>query len=262
MNGFSRNFSDTGTMLQRVLKHMQRNFDATIVPAIATPVIMLLMMLNLFGQGLEDSGNLGANLSYINYLTPGLMVITAVYGILAAAIRANTDMTQGIINRFRTMSIARISVLTGHVIGNVIITLFSISVIVVLAVVTGFRPVMSANHLAAAVGMTILMVTALSWLAVAIGVSSKSAEGINGLLYIVYTLPFISTAFVPTTTMTPVLAWFAEHQPFSPIVDTMRNLLIGGDVGSRGLVAVAWCIGIMLVGYLWARAAYNRTSTT
>lgn len=261
MTPVSHNMSNTSTMFRRVLKHMQRNFGVTILPALFTPILMLLMMLNIFGGTIEQSGSLSGS-SYINYLTPGLILITAVYGISGAALRANTDMTQGIINRFRTMSIARISVLTGHVIGNVIITLFSISVIVVLAVVTGFRPVMSANHLAAAVGMTILMVTALSWLAVAIGVSSKSAEGINGLLYIVYTLPFISTAFVPTTTMTPVLAWFAEHQPFSPIVDTMRNLLIGGDVGSRGLVAVAWCIGIMLVGYLWARAAYNRTSTT
>jgi ABC-2 type transport system permease protein len=259
MTTLSRNMSDTGTMFRRVLKHMQRNFGVTILPALFTPILMLVMMLNIFGNSVEDSGNLGSA-SYINYLTPGLILITAIYGVSGAAIRANTDMTQGIINRFRTMSIARISVLTGHVIGNVIITMLSISVILVLAVLTGFRPVMQADTLLAAFGLTLLMVIAVSWLAVAIGVSSKSPEGATGFLYIIYTVPFLSTAFVPAASMTPILAWFAENQPFSPMIDTLRALLTGGDDGARGLMAVGWCVVLTLVGYIWARLAYNRSS--
>jgi ABC-2 type transport system permease protein len=250
--------SNTGTMFRRVLKHLQRNFGVTVLPALFTPILMLLMMLNIFGNTVENSGSLGGDNSYINYLTPGLILITAIYGISGAAIRANTDMTQGIINRFRTMSIARISVLTGHVIGNMIITLLSISVILILAVLTGFRPVMQLDTLLAAAGLTLFMVFALSWLAVAVGVSSKTAEGVNGYLYVIYTVPFLSTAFVPATSMTPILAWFAENQPFSPIIDTLRVLLMGGDVGTRGLVAVGWCVALTLIGYVWARFAYNR----
>jgi ABC-2 type transport system permease protein len=259
MTTLARDLSNTSTMLRRVLKHMQRNFGVTILPALFTPMLMLLMMLNIFGGTVEQSGSLGSS-SYVNYLTPGLILITAIYGISGAAVRANTDMTQGIINRFRTMSIARISVLTGHVVGNVIITLFSISVILILAVLTGFRPVMRADTLLAAVGLIVLMVFALSWLAVAMGVSSPSAEGVSGFLYLIYTLPFLSTAFVPASSMTPILAWFAENQPFSPMIDTLRVVLLGGDAGTRGLVAVGWCVAFTLIGYIWARVAYNRTS--
>jgi ABC-2 type transport system permease protein len=253
--------SNTSTMFRRVLKHMQRNFGVTILPALFTPILMLLMMLNIFGGTIEQSGSLSGS-SYINYLTPGLILITAVYGISGAALRANTDMTQGIINRFRTMSIARMSVLTGHVFGNVIITLFSISVILVLAGLTGFRPAIRSDTLLAATGLIAFMVFALSWLAVAVGVSSKNAEGVNGYLYIIYTVPFLSTAFVPTDAMTPILAWFAENQPFSPIIDTIRALLTGGEVGTRGLVAVGWCLALTLIGYLWARSAYNGLADT
>jgi ABC-2 type transport system permease protein len=259
MTTLSRDMSNTSTMFRRVLKHMQRNLAVTILPALFTPMLMLLMMLNIFGASVEDSGNLGGS-SYIDYLTPGLILITAVYGISGAALRANSDMTQGIINRFRTMSIARISVLTGHVIGNVIITLFTICVILILAVLTGFRPIMRADTLLAAAGLIVLMVFALSWLAVAVGVSSPAPEGVNGYLYLIYTIPFLSTAFVPATSMTPILAWFAENQPFSPMIDTIRALLMGGDVGTRGLVALGWCIVLTLIGYVWARAAYNRTT--
>lgn len=259
MTTFSRDMSNASTMFRRVLKHMQRNFAGTILPALFSPILMLVLMLNVFGQSIEDSGNLGGDNSYINYLTPGVILITAAYGITGAALRANTDMTQGIINRFRTMSIARISVLTGHVFGNVIITLITITVILVLATLTGFRPVMRADTLLAAAGLIVFMVFALSWLAVAVGVSSKSPEGVTGYLYVVLTVPFLSTAFVPTASMTPILAWFAENQPFSPIIDTIRTLLMGGDVGTRGLVAVGWCVVLTLAGYIWARIGYNRT---
>jgi ABC-2 type transport system permease protein len=261
MTTLSRNLSNTSTMFRRVVKHMRRNFAGTIVPALFSPILMLLMMLNIFGRTVEDSGNLGGGATYINYLTPGLILFTAAYGISGAALRANTDMTQGIINRFRTMSIARISVLTGHVFGNVIITLFTIGVILVLAALTGFRPVMRADTLLAAAGLTVFMVFALSWLAVAMGVNSKSPEGAMAYLYVILTMPFLSTAFVPPASMTPILAWFAENQPFSPIIDTIRGLLMGGDVGTRGLVALGWCTALTLVGYVWARIGYNRTTS-
>lgn len=257
MNSTSYLISDTLTMLKRILAHMLKNPVMTIMTTLATPIILLVMMYNLFGGLVEQNG--GMNTNYIDYLTPGLILITAIYGMALAALRVNTDLTQGIIARFRTMSIARSAVLNGHVLGSVIGTLSSISVIVVLAFFTGFRPTTTPVEWLAAAGLVTLFVLAMTWLAVAVGVSAKSPEAAQSSLFLLYTLPFISSAFVPTQSMTPVVKWIAENQPFSPIIDTVRGLLIGTLIGSRGLVAVAWCLGIALFGYLLARAAYNRS---
>lgn len=249
---------DTFTMLKRILAHMLKNPISTVMTTLATPIILLVMMYNLFGGLVEQTGV--ADTRYIDYLTPGLILITAIYGMAMATLRVNTDLTQGIIARFRTMSIARSAVLNGHVLGSTIGTLASISVIVVLAYLTGFRPTTTPLEWLAAAGLVTLFVVAMTWLAVAVGVSSKSPEAAQSSLFLLYTLPFISSAFVPTQSMTPVVKWIAENQPFSPIIDTVRGLLIGTPIGSRGLVAVAWCIGIALFGYLLSRAAYNRNS--
>jgi ABC-2 type transport system permease protein len=248
------------TMFQRVVVHMSRNPIATFMSSLGTPIVLLVMMYNLFGGVVQETGSMGADVRYIDYLTPGLIVITAIYGMAMTTVRVNTDMTQGIIARFRTMSIARISVLNGHVLGSTLGTLIGLIIIVGLAFLTGFRPSADPLSLLAAFGMVILLVVAVTWLGVAIGVASKTPDSANSFLFLFYILPFLSSAFVPTSSMTPVLAAIAENQPFSPIIDTMRALLMGTPVGDRGLVAIGWCVLLIVIGYVWARSAYNRNS--
>jgi ABC-2 type transport system permease protein len=250
---------DTLTMLRRTLTHMLRNPIVMLLGTLGTPIILLLMMYNLFGGVIQADG--ATNGSYINFLTPGILLITVIYGTGMAALRANADMTQGIIARFKSMSISRSAVLNGHVIGSVIGSLISVTVIFVLAVLMGFRSSATAGEWLAAVGLIVLYVTGLMWLAIAVGVSAKSPDAANGTLYLLYILPFFSSAFVPTRSMTPVVSWIAENQPFTAIIDTLRALLMGAPVGSRGLVALGWCAAFIVVGYLWARAAYNRSGS-
>jgi ABC-2 type transport system permease protein len=261
MNSTAQTIPDSLTMLRRVLVHMSRNPVATLMSSLGTPMVLLVLMYNLFSEVVQKTGAMGAGIRYIDYLTPGLIMITAIYGMATTTIRVNSDMTQGIIARFRTMSIARIAVLNGHVIGSALGTLVGLAVIIALAYLTGFRPVNDPLAWLAAFGLITLLVVSVTWLSVVIDVSSKSPESASSLLLLFYILPFLSSAFVPTSSMTPVLAWIAENQPFSPIIDTMRALLIGGEVGTRGLVAVAWCVALTLVGYIWARTAYNRTTS-
>jgi ABC-2 type transport system permease protein len=259
MNSLSYAVSDTITMLRRILLHMLRNPVMTLLGTLGTPIILLLLMYNLFGGVVQRGGTM--NFSYINYITPGIILITVIYSTGTAALRINTDMRQGIIARFRSMSISRDSVLNGHVIGSMIGSLTSISVIVVLAYLMGFQSSATAAEWLAAIGLVVLYVVAILWLAVAVGVASKSPEAVNGLLYLIYILPFFSSAFVPTTSMTPIVAWIAENQPFTPIIDTLRALLLGTPTGDRALIALAWCVGIGLVGYLGSRTAYNRNAS-
>ncbi|HEX2622983.1 MAG TPA: ABC transporter permease, partial [Phototrophicaceae bacterium] len=243
-NSLSYTIADTITMLRRVLRHMLRKPFSTLLGTLGTPIFLLVLMYNLFAGVVQLSGTAGGNTRYIDYLTPGLILITSIYGMGIAALRVNTDMTQGIIARFRTMSIARVSVLNGHVLGSTLGTLFSISVITVLAFFTGFRPTTNPLEWLAVFGLITLFVIADAWLAVAVGVASKSPEGANSALFLLYILPFLSSAFIPTQSMTPVVAWIAENQPFSPIIDTMRGLLLGTPIGNRGLVAILWCLAL------------------
>jgi ABC-2 type transport system permease protein len=258
MSAKTYSVTDTITMLRRVLLHMVRNPVITIFSTLGTPIVLLLMMYNLFGNVIQLGGV--AN-SYINYLTPGMIMITAIYGTGTAALRANSDMTLGIIARFKSMSISRGSVLNGHVIGSSIGTLISISAIVGLAFLTGFHPTANAVEWVAAIGFTILYVVAVMWLTVAVGVASKSPAAANGTLFLFYIIPFFSSAFVPANSMTPVMSWIAQNQPFTPIIDTLRGLLMGTPIGDRAFIAAAWCIAIGLAGYFLARVAYNRTTT-
>jgi ABC-2 type transport system permease protein len=252
--------SDTITMSRRTLMHMLRNPVPTLVATLGTPILLLVLMYNLFDEVIQQAGTVAGQGRYIDYLTPGLIMIAALYGLGMATMRANTDMTQGIIARFRTMSIARISVLTGHVIGSTVGTLVGIGVLTVLAFLTGFRPNGDPLAMIAALALVILFVMSMMWLGIAVGVASKSPDAANSTLFLLYILPFLSSAFVPTSSMTSVVAWIAENQPFSPIIDTLRGLLMGTPIGTRWIVAIAWCLVFTLAGYLWAWSAYNRQS--
>jgi len=251
--------TDSATMLRRQLRHMQRYPSLTLL-ILGLPVILLLLFVYVFG------GTLGAGLGgvahsravYVNYVTPGIILLTVATAAQATAISVAMDMTEGIIARFRTMAIARSSVLTGHVLGSLIQSMLSVAVVIGIAVLIGFRPTASPAEWAAAIGVIAMISFALIWLSVALGLVSKSVETASNLPMFLILLPFLGSGFVPTGSMPAGVRWFAEYQPFTPVTETLRGLLLGTPIGNNGIIAVAWCAGIALLGYLWARRLYIR----
>jgi len=251
--------TDSATMLRRQLRHMQRYPSLTLL-ILGLPVILLLLFVYVFG------GTLGAGLGgvahsravYVNYVTPGIILLTVATAAQATAISVAMDMTEGIIARFRTMAIARSSVLTGHVLGSLIQSMLSVAVVIGIAVLIGFRPTASPAEWVAAIGVIAMISFALIWLSVALGLVSKSVETASNLPMFLILLPFLGSGFVPTESMPAGVRWFAEYQPFTPVTETLRGLLLGTPIGNNGIIAVAWCAGIALLGYLWARRLYIR----
>jgi ABC-2 type transport system permease protein len=250
---------DSATMLRRNLRHMLR-YPGMTISVVAMPVVFLLLFRYVLG------GVLGAGLSgtdhgrYIAYLAPGIIVLSLASASISTAVAVNTDMTKGIIGRFRTMSIAQGSMLTGHVAGSVIQTVISTAVVTGIAVGLGFRPAASLGGWLAAVALVIAAAFALTWLSVALGLVAKTPENASNLPMPLMFLPFLGSAFVPAQSMAPGLRWFAEYQPFTPIINALRDLLTGMPLGSNGYIAVAWCAGLALAGYLWARALFRRAA--
>ncbi|HTS97211.1 MAG TPA: ABC transporter permease [Streptosporangiaceae bacterium] len=245
---------DSATMTRRSLRHVVR-YPVTLVVAVAVPVLLLLLFVGVFGA-LKNS--LGAHASYIDYVMPGIIVMTAGYGSSVTAQGVNRDSTEGIIGRFRTMAIAPTSVLNGYVASALARTLVSAALVIGAAIGLGYRPTADAGRWLAAAGIIVLLVLALSWLAVPFGLASKTAEGLTGFILIVQLLPFISSAFVPPAQMSGSVRWFAAHEPFTSIIDTLRGLLTGTPDGGTTLTAVLWCAAIALAGYLWARVLSRR----
>jgi ABC-2 type transport system permease protein len=251
---------DSATMLRRSLLHTVR-YPVTIVVSLAVPALLLLLFVGVFG------GALGAGLGaaptggkYIDYVLPGILLMSVGYGASSTTLAVNRDMTEGIIARFRTMAISRGSVMTGHVVAALIRTLVSAALLVGVALLMGYRSSANADSWLAAAGLVALLTLGLSWLAVAIGLAAPNAEGTSGFTLIVQLLPFISSAFVPTGTMNGAVRWFAHNQPFTPVIDTLRGLLTGAPIGHAGIIAVAWCVGLAVLGYLWAGAQFRRGS--
>ncbi|MER7332008.1 MULTISPECIES: ABC transporter permease [unclassified Micromonospora] len=204
------------------------------------------------GGGSGDRGD------YVDYATPGILLITTGLWATGTAVSVAMDMTEGIIARFRTMAIARVSVLTGHVLGSMVQTMLSLAVVTGVALLIGFRPTANAPAWLAAAGVLAMTTFAFTWLSVAMGLVSESVETASNLPMPLTHLPFVGSGFVPTDSMPAGLRQFAEYQPFTPIIETLRGLLTGGPVGTNAAIAAAWCAGIALVGYLWARRLYNR----
>ncbi len=250
---------DCVTMLRRDLKHSLR-YPAMTVATICVPVLFLLLFAGVFGNAL--SAGLGTIVAtgtrYIDYLTPGIIVMTACSAAEATAVSVASDQSQGIIARFRTLAIARASVLTGKVLGSGIRTVISGALVVAVAVALGFRSSASLGDWLAVLGIFILFTFAVTWLTVAFGLFAKTPEGANSLSLLIVILPFISSAFVPTGSMPAGVRWVAQNQPFTPVIQTLRGLLSGAPLGHEWLLAVTWCVGIAIAGYLWARATYNR----
>jgi ABC-2 type transport system permease protein len=246
---------DSATMTRRMLRQVLR-YPVTLVVAVAVPVLLLLLFIGVFGE--LKSGLGASHISYIDYVMPGIIAMTAGYGSSVTAQGVNRDSSEGIIARFRTMAISPASVLNGHVASAVLRTLTSAVLVVAVAIGLGFRPHADAVQWLAAAGLTVLLILALTWLAVPFGLASRTAEGLTGFILLVQLLPFISSAFVPPDEMSAGVRWFAENEPFTPVINTLRGLLTGTPIGSSGLAAIAWCVGLTLAGYLWARVLFRR----
>jgi len=251
--------TDSATMLRRNLRRMRRYPSLTIFIA-GIPVVLLLLFAYVFG------GTLGAGLgsaagdraTYIAYVVPGILLITVAGAAQGTAISMAMDKTEGILSRFRTMDIARASVLTGHVIGSVIQTMLALVIVMVVAFLIGFRVTTGPIEWLAATGLLAFAAFAISWLSVGMGMASGSVETASNIPMFLVLLPFLSSGFVPAESMPGPLAWFAEHQPFTPLIETVRGLLVGTPIGNDGIVALAWCVGISIVGYVWALRLYDR----
>lgn len=252
MTRFSLAVRDSLTMLGRTLRHIRRNAPA-VVGSLGTPVFILLMMVYVFGGAMK-----GAGPHYINYILPGMLLVTVIQGTGMVAIRINSDMSQGIIARFRTMAISRAAVLIGHVGGGVIGILVSIGIVIGLALLLGFEPTANLVEWIAALGVLTLFASAVTMLAAALGLVIKTPDGVSSALFPMYMLPFFSSAFAPTDTMPAAMAWFARYQPFTPIIETVRGLLLGTPLGNSAIAAVLWSVGIIVVSFLWARSVYDR----
>jgi len=253
---------DSATMLRRDIRHSLR-YPIMSVSGLLVPVFLLLLFVGVFGNtlraGLGTATPAGGR--YIDYLAPGILVMTAGSSAAATAINVCIDMNEGIIARFRTMAITRTSVLTGQVLSSLIRTLFSGALVVAVALGLGFRPTATPLEWLAAAGVFAVLTLALTWLTIAFGLQAKTPAGANSLSLIPQFLPFISSAFVPTASMPIGVRWFAEYQPFTPIINTLRGLLTGTPIGNDAIVAVAWCVALAAVGYVWSRARYDRYVT-
>jgi ABC-2 type transport system permease protein len=259
MSTLSYAVADSATMLRRQLRHMRRYLSVSL-QLIGLPVVLLLLFVYVFGgtlgAGLGSPG--GGRADYVAYVTPGILLMAVAAGGAGTAISVAMDMTEGIIARFKTMAIFRPAVLTGHVLGSMAQTLLALVAVLAVAVAIGFRPNASPVEWVATAGVLAMITLAITWLCVAFGLVSKTVEAASNLPTPLVFLPFLGSGFVPTGSMPVGLRWFATYQPFTPMIETMRGLLLGTAIGDSAVQAVAWCAAITLVGYLWSRKLYNR----
>ena len=252
MSSLSNTFGDSAIMLRRNFRHTLRN-PVTVFQAVLFPVIMMLMFVYVFGGDFKVTG------SYVDYAVPGLLVMAISYGLGPTAASVNGDMTHGIINRFKAMDVSRGAVLTGHVVATAVRSLIADAVIVGVGFAMGFRPHADLPDWLAAIGVMLLLAFAVSWLTVAIGLAAKSVESAGMGTVPLIMLPFLSSAFVPADTMKTGVRQFAQYQPFTPIIETLRALLTGGHPSAgNAIAAVAWCVGCTVVGYVWAIATFRK----
>jgi ABC-2 type transport system permease protein len=244
---------DTWTMAKRSLRHTTRSMD-TIITVVITPIAMMLLFVYVFGDSFQKS--LG-DVKYIDFITPTIIIMTVVSGIAYAAVRLSMDMQNGIINRFKTMPVAPSSILGGHALSSTLSNLFSSLLVLLVALLIGFRSNAGIAEWAMFVGLTVLFTLATTWLAILFGLFAKTMEGAGAFSYILLLLIFISSGFTPVDNMHPALRWFAENQPMTPIIETMRSLLTNGTIGDSALVAIGWCVGLLVVSYVLALRAYK-----
>ena len=243
--------SNSTTMLGRNFKHTVRN-PVAVFNAILFPIVLMLMFVFVIGGAFDISVN------YVDYATPGMIVLTVCYGLSATALSVNSDMTKGIINRFKVMDISRSAVLSAHVAASMLRSLIGIAALIGVAFAIGFRPAASLGEWLGAIGLIVLVSFATSWITVALGLAAKSPESAGMITVPLIILPFLSSAIVPAETMGPGVRQFAEYQPFTPIIEALRGLLTGEPSASSTIVAVVWCVGIALVGYVWSLSTFKK----
>lgn len=249
MNHF---LSDTVALTGRSLKHITRSMD-TIITTTLMPIAFLLLFVYVFGGAIKTGAG-----SYVDYLLPGILLITVATGISYTAFRLFMDLQGGIFERFQSMPIARSAALWAHVLTSIVGNIVSLAVVVGVALLMGFRTGAGFGAWLAVAGILVLFTLALTWIAVIPGLTAKSVDGASAFSYPLIFLPFVSSAFVPTASMPGPVRWFAENQPVTSIVDTIRNLFARQPVGSDIWVALAWCVGILVVAYLVAMLIYRR----
>ncbi|MGA5298801.1 ABC transporter permease [Nucisporomicrobium flavum] len=247
---------DSSTMLRRNLRHMRR-YPAMTVMLAGMPVIFLLLFVFVFG-GTLGAGLGGGRAEYLTYVLPGILLMTIGGAATGTSVSVAMDMTEGIVARFRTMAIARVSVLTGHVLGSIIQTLIGLVIVVGIAVAVGFRSDAGPGAWLGVLAVLTMVSFAFTWLGVALGMAAKTVEEASNTPLPLTLLPFLGSGFVPTDTMPAGLRQFAEYQPYTPIMETVRGLLAGTPVGADLAASAAWCAAIALAGYVWAKWNYNK----
>jgi ABC-2 type transport system permease protein len=243
--------TDSAIMLRRNFKHTVRN-PITVFNAVLFPIVLMLMFVYVIG-GAFDVG-----VTYVDYVTPGMIILTICYGLSATAVAVNSDMAKGIINRFKVMDISRSAILSAQVVATVLRSLVAIAAIIAVAFVMGFRSHASLLQWLGVMAVIVLVSFAASWITVALGLAAKTPESAALAIVPLILLPFLSSAIVPARTMAAGVRQFAEYQPFTPIIETLRGLLTGEPSASKAISAVAWCVGIALVGYLWSLATFKK----
>ena len=246
--------TDSRVMIVRSLRHTARNLDMMLT-AVMLPVVLMLLFVYVFG------GAMNTGTEYVNYVVPGIILLCAGFGASSTATSVAGDMENGIIARFRSMPIASSSVLVGHVVASIVRNLVATTLVVGVAFAVGWRPHASLVEWVAAIGMVVLFVLAISWLAAGFGLLVKSVEAANAFTFVLMFLPYVSSAFVPTETMPSALHGFAEHQPVTPIIETLRGLWMGTPIGNDAWLALAWCAGILIASYLWAAWLFRRQTS-
>jgi ABC-type polysaccharide/polyol phosphate export systems, permease component len=245
-------FSDMGVMLGRSMRHIFRSLD-TIITVTLTPIAMMLLFVYVFGGAIQTGTG-----HYVNYLLPGILLIAIASGVAYTSYRLFIDMQSGIFERFHSMPIARSAALWGHVLTSLVSNAISVVIILLVALIMGFRSPAGVISWLAVAGILGLFTLALTWIAVISGLSANSVDGAGAFAYPLIFLPFISSAFVPTQTMSRVVRLFAENQPVTSIVDAIRHLLANQPVGNGLWLALAWCLLILLVAYFFAMRVYRR----
>ncbi|WP_328444247.1 ABC transporter permease [Amycolatopsis sp. NBC_00438] len=241
----------TQVMVRRNFKHIARN-PTSVFNAVLMPIVIMLMFVYMLG----DAFSVGVD--YVDYATPGLMLLAVCYGLGATATSVNSDMTKGIINRFKVMDVSRGAVLTGHVVASLLTNLVAIAALVGVAFLLGFSTSASLLDWLGVLGIVVLLGVAAGWFTVALGLAAKSPETAGLATVPLVMLPFFSSAIVPAEKMGPGLRQFAQYQPFTPIIETLRGLLDGAPAAGDVIPALAWCAGIAVAGYLWARATFKK----
>ncbi|RMI33395.1 ABC transporter permease [Nocardia stercoris] len=251
MNTLTAPLADATIMLRRNFTHIART-PVSVFNAALMPVVMLLIFVYVFGNAFDVGEH------YIDYATPGVLLLAISYGLSGTAVAVSSDMAKGVINRFKVMDVSRGAVLTGHVAATMVTNAVAVAAVLGVALLLGFRSDATALDWLGVLGIVVATSFATSWLTVALGMAAKTPESAGMSVVPMIMLPFVSSAIVPAAKMGPGVRQFAEYQPFTPIIETIRGLLAGHPSGGTAAAALAWCAGIAVVGYLWSRASFDK----